>query len=64
MLDASDRGLGQLTDGQREAVILRVEFGYTYPEIASAIDAPSVDAARMLVVRGLEKLTEAMDVRA
>jgi RNA polymerase sigma-70 factor, ECF subfamily len=63
LLDAYDRGLGKLTEGQREAVILRVEFGYTYPEIAEAIEAPSTDAARMLVVRGLERLTEELDAR-
>jgi RNA polymerase sigma-70 factor, ECF subfamily len=63
LLQAYDRGLGELTEAQREAVILRVEFGYTYAEIAEATEAASVDAARMLVVRGLERLTEAMHVR-
>ena len=64
LLEAYDLGLGKLTDAQREAVILRVEFGYTYPEVAEAIEAVSVDAARMLVVRGLERLTEAMHARS
>ena len=64
LLEAYDLGLGTLTDAQREAVILRVEFGYTYPEVAEAIEAVSVDAARMLVVRGLERLTEAMHARS
>ena len=63
LLQAYDRGLGELTDAQREVVILRIEFGYTYAEIAEATEAASVDAARMLVVRGLERLTEAMHVK-
>jgi len=61
LLERYDGALTRLTPGQREAVILRVEFGYTYPEVAEAMEAKSVDAARMLVVRGLEKLSEELD---
>ena len=56
-----ERGLMQLSDRQREAVLLRVEFGYTYEQIAEAMESPSTAAARMNVVRGLEHLAEIMN---
>ena len=59
-IEAYERGLGELTRGQREAVILRIEFGMTFPEIAVELGANSPDAARMLVARGLVALAEAM----
>lgn len=59
-LEVYERGLEQLTRGQREAVILRLEFGMSYAEIAVELDANSPDAARMLVSRGLVALAEAM----
>ena len=60
VMEAYEKGLGTLTSGQQEAVILRIEFGFTYQEVAEATEAPSADAARMLVVRGLERLARAM----
>jgi len=59
-IEAYERGLGQLTDGQRDAVILRIEFGMTFREIAAELGVASPDAARMLVARGLVALAESM----
>lgn len=59
-LEAYEQGLEQLGAQQREAVILRVEFDMSYPEIALELDCPSADAARMLVARGLQRLAELM----
>ncbi len=59
-VDAYERALGTLTEKQRNAVILRLEFDMTYPEIAVELEADSSDAARMLVVRGLAELTRRM----
>lgn len=59
-LQAYERGLQELTERQREAVILRLEFGLTFPEIALEVEAASPDAARMLVSRGLIAVAEAM----
>ncbi|HRQ64895.1 MAG TPA: sigma-70 family RNA polymerase sigma factor [Xanthomonadaceae bacterium] len=59
-LEAYERGLAQLGERQREAVVLRVEFDMSYPEIALELDCPSADAARMLVARGLQRLAELM----
>jgi RNA polymerase sigma-70 factor (ECF subfamily) len=60
MLEAYEEALAALPEHQREAVILRIEFGYTFPEIAAALEHPSPDAARMLVTRSLVKLAEAL----
>lgn len=51
-----ERALGSLTEDQREAVMLRIELGFTYAEIAEAIGSSSANAARMLVARGLVRL--------
>lgn len=58
MLEAYEQALAALSEHQREAVILRIEFGYTFPEIAAALEHPSPDAARMLVTRSLVRLAE------
>lgn len=44
----------------RETVILRVEFGYSYPEIATAMNYASANSARMMVSRALLKLADNM----
>lgn len=59
-LDAYEQALEKLTDKQREAVVLRIEFGMSFPEIAAELGASSADAARMLVSRALVTLAEAM----
>ena len=58
--EAYERALDTLQDRQRQAIILRVEFGLTFPEIAVELDIPSANAARMQVSRGLIKVAEAM----
>ena len=60
MLECYEQALLRLTDEQREAVVLRLECGLSYPEIAGAMGKPSANAARMLVVRALVPLAEAM----
>ncbi|MDX1385495.1 MAG: sigma-70 family RNA polymerase sigma factor [Thermoanaerobaculia bacterium] len=59
-VEAYETALVTLTDEQREAVILRVEFGMSFAEVAVELGLPSEDAARMRVSRGLVKLAEAM----
>jgi RNA polymerase sigma-70 factor (ECF subfamily) len=48
---AYEQALATLPEEHQEAVILRVEFGYTYEELAAALGSPSADAARMSVTR-------------
>ncbi len=62
-LDAYEQALTQLTGEQQEAVILRVECGCSYREVAEAIGSPSDNAARMCVVRALVKISEVMNAR-
>ena len=59
-MQAYETGLEQLSEPQREAVILRVEFGYSYPEIAAALELNSEDSARMTVTRAISKLAQVM----
>jgi RNA polymerase sigma-70 factor (ECF subfamily) len=59
-IEAYERGLEALTERQREAVILRLEFDLSFSELAAEIGSSSADAARMLVARGLVALAEAM----
>lgn len=55
-------GLEKLTENQRQAIVLFVEYGMSFQEIAKAVDAPSGNAVRMQIARGLERLAELMDV--
>ena len=41
-----ERALQRLTVEEREAIIARVEMGYSYEELAEALDKPTPDAAR------------------
>jgi RNA polymerase sigma factor (sigma-70 family) len=60
MIAAYESGLASLSAVAQEAVMLRLEFGYSYGEIADALGSPSADAARMVVARGLARLAGAM----
>lgn len=53
-----DRALTRLTPDQHQAVVLRLELGYSFDDVAEAMEAPSADAARMLVNRALVRLAE------
>lgn len=59
-VEAYEEALASLPEEQQEAVILRIEFGYSYPEIAEALERPSANAARMMVSRALVRLAEVM----
>ena len=61
VLDAYEAALAALPPQQREAVVLRIEFGFTLEQVAEALESHSVDAARMVVTRALLRLGEAMD---
>jgi RNA polymerase sigma-70 factor (ECF subfamily) len=56
-----ESGLARLSESQREAILLKVEMGYTNAEIAQALGKPSADAVRMLLARALVDLAEHMD---
>lgn len=60
-LESYEAALQRLPERHQEAVVLRIEMGFTNEEIAQAIGAPSANAARMFVVRALMRLAEEMD---
>lgn len=60
-LEAYEAALQTLPGNQHEAVLLRLEMGYTHAEVAQALGLSSSDAARMLVARALDRLAEVMD---
>jgi RNA polymerase sigma factor (sigma-70 family) len=57
---AYDRALEALSDSDREAIVLRVELGFDFQEIAQQLGKPSVDAARMAVTRAIARLADEM----
>lgn len=59
-IETYEAALAALTEDQQQAVVLRVEMGFTYPQVAEAMGSPSPDAARMLVARAMVRLTELM----
>ena len=61
-MESYEAALASLTEDQRQAVVLRIEMGLAFQQVAEATESPSADAARMLVARGLARLSEAMVV--
>jgi RNA polymerase sigma-70 factor (ECF subfamily) len=59
-IERYERALSSLTAAEREAVIGRVEMGYTYDELAEALGKPTGEAARKAAVRALARLAERM----
>lgn len=55
-----EAGLERLDEPRRQAVVLRLEFGLSYAEIAEELELASADAARMKVSRALIRLAELM----
>jgi RNA polymerase sigma-70 factor (ECF subfamily) len=49
-------GLERLRPQDREAILLRVEMGLAYEEVARALGKPSIEAARLAVKRALGRL--------
>lgn len=63
-VQAYEHALGRLSAAHREAIVLRLEMGYSYEEIAEALGSASPNAARMVVVRALLKLSREMEAHA
>jgi RNA polymerase sigma factor (sigma-70 family) len=59
-VEAYQRALETLKPEERKAVILRVEMGYGYEELAQVLGKPTPDAARKMVQRALERLAKEM----
>jgi len=59
-VDAYEKALERLRPQEREAIIARVELGYSYEEMAVMLDKPSAEAARKAAQRALLRLAEEM----
>jgi RNA polymerase sigma-70 factor, ECF subfamily len=59
-----EAALENLKPTAREAVILRLEMGYSYEEIAESAGMASANAARMAVSRALVRLAQHMEAHA
>jgi RNA polymerase sigma-70 factor (ECF subfamily) len=59
-LDRYEDALARLRPDEREAIIGRIEMGYTYQELAESVGKPSAEAARKATQRALIRLAEEM----
>jgi RNA polymerase sigma factor (sigma-70 family) len=59
-IERYQRALERLRPEEREAIIARIEMGYTYPEMAQALGKPTAEAARKAAQRALVRLAEEM----
>jgi RNA polymerase sigma-70 factor, ECF subfamily len=59
-LERYEGALQRLSKVDREAIVLRIELGLPYPEVAQALGKPSVAAAHVAVSRALVKLAKEM----
>jgi RNA polymerase sigma-70 factor (ECF subfamily) len=59
-LERYENALATLRTGDRDLVVARVELGMSFPEIAAATGREHANAARMAVVRALQRLIESM----
>ena len=55
-LESYESALAALSDKDRDRIIMRVELGLSYREIAEVLGSPSEDTARVAVRRALERL--------
>lgn len=59
-IERYEAALASLRDEDREAIVARLEMGYSYEELAVMLGRPSAEAARIAVSRALVKLAEAL----
>lgn len=59
-IERYERALARLRQEDREAVVARIELGYTAEEIAGLLGKPTANAARMAVERAIVRLAKEM----
>lgn len=59
-LERYEHALARLKPEEREAIIGRIEMGYSYDELAEALGKPSAEAARKAAQRALVRLVAEM----
>lgn len=63
-IERYEHALATLRPDEREAIIGRVEMGYSYEELADVLGKPSPDAARKAAKRALDRLIRQMELPA
>lgn len=63
-IERYETALQQLRSWDREAIVARLEMGFSYDEVAQALGKKSANAARMAVTRALVRLAEVMGPEA
>jgi RNA polymerase sigma-70 factor, ECF subfamily len=63
-IERYEHALAALRPDEREAIIGRVEMGYSYEELADVLGKPSPDAARKWAKRALDRLIRQMEFAA
>jgi RNA polymerase sigma-70 factor (ECF subfamily) len=61
-IERYEQALAKLEQGDREAIIARVEMGYSYDELADLLGKPTADAARKAAQRALVRLVQHMQI--
>lgn len=59
-LENYEAALQRLSEGDRQAIILRIELGLPVPEVAQALGKPTTAAAHMAISRALTRLAREM----
>ncbi|WP_395377206.1 RNA polymerase sigma factor [Marinicella sp. W31] len=59
-LMAYDEAIDKLNEAEKQAVVMRIEFGLSHQEIADLMQKNSADAARMSIARAMAKLGRLM----
>jgi RNA polymerase sigma factor (sigma-70 family) len=59
-LEQYEAALQRVRPEEREAIVARVEMGYSYEELAQVLGKPTADAARKAAQRALVRLAEEM----
>ena len=60
LMDRYESALARLKPDQREGIIARIELRLSWPEVAAALNKPSIPAAQMAVRRSLVRLAQEM----
>jgi RNA polymerase sigma-70 factor, ECF subfamily len=53
-----EAALARLGPADREAIVARLELQYSYDDLATLLDKPTADAARMAVTRAMRRLAD------
>jgi DNA-directed RNA polymerase specialized sigma24 family protein len=59
-MERFESALAELSPGDRDCIMARIELNLSYQDIAELLSKPSADAARVAVARALARLAKKM----